>query len=77
MRSVIYAATRCGYGVQVIDGGEVIYEYAAGNHQKESLAVVDPRSSNAVNLRRLKTLGQTNGGPNRGGAGDFSKRGRI
>ena len=54
MRNVIYAATRCGYCVQVIDGGEVIYEYAAGNHQKESLAVVDPRSSNAVNLRRLK-----------------------
>jgi len=54
MSSVIYAATRCGYSVQAIDGGEIVYEYTAGNHQKESQAVVDPRSPNAVNLRQLK-----------------------
>ena len=54
MKSVIYAATRCGYCVQVIDGGEIVYEYTAGNHQRESQTFVDPSSPNAVNLRQLK-----------------------
>jgi len=54
MRSVIHAATDQGYCVQVIDGGEVVYEYTAGNHQKESQTFVDPRSPNAVTLRQLK-----------------------
>ena len=54
MRSVIYAAIRCGYCVHVIDGGEIVYEYTAGNHQRESQTSVDPRSPNAVNLRQLK-----------------------
>lgn len=54
MQSVIYAATSHGYCVQVIDGGEVVYEYRAGNHQRESQTHVDPRSSNAVKLRQLK-----------------------
>ena len=52
--SVIYAATRCGYCVQVIDGNEIVYEYTAGNHERESQSFVDPRSPNAVNLRQLK-----------------------
>ena len=50
MRSVIYAATRYGYYVQVIDGGEIVYEYTAGNHQKESQAVIDHSSPYAVRL---------------------------
>jgi predicted secreted hydrolase len=54
MRSVIYAATKSGYCVQVIDGGEVAHEYSAGNHQMESQTVVDPRSPNAVRLSQLK-----------------------
>jgi hypothetical protein len=54
MRSVIYAATGCGYCVQVIDGGEVVYEYTAGNHQKESQAVIDPSSPRAVKHGQLK-----------------------
>ena len=54
MSSVIYAATRCSYCVQVIDGGEIVYEYTAGNHERESQTFVDPRSPNAVNLRQLK-----------------------
>ncbi len=54
MRNVIYAATGHGYRVQVIDGGEVVYEYSAGNHQMESQAVIDPSSPHAVNLRQLK-----------------------
>jgi hypothetical protein len=54
MRNVIYAATGCGYCVQVIDGGDVIYEYTAGNHQKESQAVIDPSSPRAVKHGQLK-----------------------
>ena len=54
MQSVIYAAIGCGYCVQVIDGGEVVYEYTAGNHQRESQTFVDPSSPNAVKLRQLK-----------------------
>jgi len=42
MKTIIYAATRCGYCVQVIDGGEVVYEYAAGNCRTESQAVIAP-----------------------------------
>ena len=54
MKSVIYAATRHGYCVQAIDGGMVVYEYTAGNHQNDSQAILDPRSPNSVRLRQLK-----------------------
>ena len=54
MRSVIYAATDCGYCVQVIDGGEIVHEYTAGNHQRESQTFVDRRSPQAVRLSQLK-----------------------
>ena len=54
MPSVIYAATRWGYSVQVIDGGQAVYEYTAGNCWKESQTVIAPGSPNAVNLRQLK-----------------------
>ena len=54
MRTVIYAATRHGYSVQAIDGGQIIYEYVAGNHQEESTAIIDPSSTNAVKLSQLR-----------------------
>jgi len=54
MRNVIYAATRCGYCVQVLDDGEIVYEYTAGNHQRESQTFVAPRSPNAVSLSQLR-----------------------
>ena len=54
MKSVIYAATRHGYSVQAIDDGEVVYEYVAGNCQKESTAIIDPSSTNAVKLSQLR-----------------------
>lgn len=54
MQSIIYAATRWGYSVQVIDGGRVVHEYTAGNCWKESQTVIAPSSPNAVNLRQLK-----------------------
>ncbi len=54
MQTVIYAATRYGYCVQVNDGGEIVYEYSAGNCQQESQTVVAPSSRNAVSLRQLK-----------------------
>ena len=62
MQSVIYAATRYGYAVQVVDGGEIVHEYTAGNHQLESQAVTSPRSRNAVKLAQLRRwAGQTAG----------------
>jgi len=54
MQNVIYAATKFGYCVQVIDGGEIIYEYTAGIHQIESQTVIDPSSPQAVRLSELK-----------------------
>ena len=54
MRTIIYAATSKGYCVQVIDGGQIIYEYVAGNHPKESTAIIDPSSTNAVKLSQLR-----------------------
>lgn len=54
MQNVIYAATGYGYSVQIIDNGEIIHEYTAGNHQQESQTVVDPHSPNAVKLSQLK-----------------------
>jgi len=55
MQFVIYAATRCGYSVQVIhDGGEIVHEYSAGNCEQESQTFIDPSSPNAVGLRQLK-----------------------
>ncbi len=54
MQAVIYAATRYGYSVQVIDGGEIVHEYTAGNCQQESQAVVALSSLNAVKLAQLR-----------------------
>jgi len=54
MQNVIYAATRYGYAVQVLDGSEVSSEYLAGNHQHDSQATTEPRSPNAVRLRQLR-----------------------
>ena len=54
MHNIIYAATQFGYSVQTINGGEVVYEYTAGNCQMESQTFVDPRSPNAVKLAQLK-----------------------
>ena len=53
MQTVIYAATKYGYAVQVVDGGSIDYEYTAGNHQLESQAVTAPRSHNSVKLPQL------------------------
>jgi hypothetical protein len=54
MQTVIYAATKYGYAVQVVDGNGIDYEYTAGNHQLESQAVTAPRSRNSVKLSQLR-----------------------
>ena len=54
MQSVNYAATQYGYCVQVLDGGQVVHEYSAGNCWQESQTVIAPGSPNAVKLRQLK-----------------------
>ena len=55
MPNVIYAATRFGYCVQVIDGGDIVYEYTAGNHQgnrKPMWTLVRPNAVKPSQLRR-------------------------
>jgi hypothetical protein len=54
MQTVIYAATKYGYSVQVVDGNGIAYEYTAGNHQLESQTVTAPRSRNSVKLLQLR-----------------------
>ena len=54
MQHIIYAATKLGYAVQVVDRDGIAYEYTAGNCRHESQTTVAPRSPNAVNLRQLR-----------------------
>ena len=54
MLSIIYAATRCGYCVQVLDGGQIVHEYSAGNCWKESTTTIDPKSPHAVRRHQLR-----------------------
>jgi hypothetical protein len=54
MPTVLYAATKHGYCVQVIDGGQVVDEYTAGNCWQESQTVIDPSSPHAVPMPQLK-----------------------
>ena len=54
MQAVIYAATRYGYSVRVVDGVGIDYEYSAGNHQLESQTITAPRSRNSVKLSQLR-----------------------
>lgn len=51
---VIYAANQYGYCCQVIEGGEVVYEYHGGNCALESTTYVDLDDPHALSLRRLK-----------------------
>lgn len=54
MQSVSYAATRWGYAVQVIESGQIVYEYSGGNCWKESTTTIDPGLGHTVPLYRLK-----------------------
>ena len=54
MQKVIFAATKFGYCVQVIDHGQIIHEYTAGNCWNESQAVIDPKSPGAAKLSQIK-----------------------
>ena len=54
MPNVIFAATRLGYCVEVIDGGEVVYECNEGNHPRESTTIIDLSSPYAVKLSQLR-----------------------
>jgi hypothetical protein len=52
-RNIVYAATRFGYIVQVLDAGEVVYEYSAGNCWQESQTFIEPGTLNSVPRRQL------------------------
>ena len=52
-RNIIFAATRFGYIVQVLDAGDIAYEYSAGNCSQESQTFIEPGSLNAVSRRQL------------------------
>lgn len=54
MPNVIYAASRYGYCVQVIEGGEVVYECNEGNHPRESHTVINSCSPYAITLGQLR-----------------------
>ena len=54
MQTISYAATSYGYCVQLIDNGEVVSEYAAGNCLTESQAVIAPGSPGAVSRSQLR-----------------------
>jgi hypothetical protein len=54
MQTVIYAATKFGYCVQVIDSGKIVHEYAAGNCWNESQTVIDPKSPGAAMLSQIR-----------------------
>jgi hypothetical protein len=54
MQIIALATTKYGYCVQVIDNGEVIYEYTAGNCRTESQAVIDPDSPGAASRSQLR-----------------------
>ncbi len=54
MQTVSYAATRYGYSVQVLDDGQIVYEYSAGNCWKDSPTVIDPNSPHAVRRYKLR-----------------------
>jgi hypothetical protein len=62
MQSVIYAATRYGYCVKVLDGGQVIHECSAGNCWKESPTVIDPTSPHAIRPYRLRAWAKSTAG---------------
>jgi hypothetical protein len=70
MQFVIYAVTLYGYRVQVIEDGEIVHEYSAGNCVKESQTVIDPSSPNAVTLRQLNRWAKQT-------AGEIAKEHRI
>lgn len=76
MQVVIYAATRYGYCVQVIDGGDIVYEYTAGNWKLPT--GIPDRHRRQVPQRRqavpTETLGQADGGGDRQGTGDCTGR---
>jgi hypothetical protein len=54
MQSILHAATPWGYCCQVIDNGEIVREYSAGNCGRDSQAVVAPGSPDTVQLAQLK-----------------------
>jgi hypothetical protein len=54
MHNVIYAATKFGYCIQVIDSGKIVHEYATGNCWNESQTVIDPKSPGAAKLSQIK-----------------------
>ena len=54
MQTVVYAATRYGYCVQVIDGEQVVYECSGGNCWKESPTIIDPGSPHAARRHLLR-----------------------
>ena len=62
MQTVIYAATRYGYCVQVLDGGQIIYEYIAGNCWRDSPTIIDPTSRHAVRAYRLRAWAKSTAG---------------
>ena len=54
MQNVIYAATRYGYAVQVLDGSRFPTSIRRATTSRDSQATTVPGSPNAVRLRQLR-----------------------
>jgi hypothetical protein len=56
MKNIIWAYTKFGYTVQLLQNGQIVDEYFGGNHAKESTIVVEPTSPNALPLREIRKM---------------------
>jgi hypothetical protein len=54
MAHVLYAATPQGYAVHVIEGGEVVETYAAGNSRHCSQTYCEPGGPHAIPAAQLR-----------------------
>jgi hypothetical protein len=53
-RHIIYGACPYGYTAQVVQDGEIVDEYTAGNSPFDSQGYINPDSPGAVSLRTLQ-----------------------
>jgi hypothetical protein len=54
MKHVIYGVCERGYKVQVLDSGNVVAEYSAGNSAADSQCYVEPGTKGSLNLAALR-----------------------
>jgi len=58
-KAVTWYVNRYGYHIEVIDGGQTIHEYFAGNHPHDSAEVLDAEDLLAVPESQLREFAQS------------------